>query len=106
DDLNADDKNRVSQLMWSMSAVYASNEAAVAKIDEEIAADKERENREKRARQEPWTRAHKLQTAALTVSVIVGIIGFSGWYRAAHQSPIHQQQLLLRHQTEQISKEL
>ena len=106
EDLNDAEKNIVSQLVASLAVVEASDTAAVTKIDAEIAEEKEREKRDKRAKREPWTRAHKLQTAALVVSITAGIIGFAGWYHAAHQSPVYQQQIVLKHETEVLSQYL
>jgi hypothetical protein len=110
DDLPQSEKLTVSQLLVSKGVVIddgsAASNAAIAKVEAEIAEDKEREKRDKRARREPWTRAHKLQTAALVVSIIVGCFGFAGWYHAAHQSPIYQQQIVLKHETESLAKYL
>jgi len=110
DDLSDDDKKLVAELMVSQATVAAADTAEVAKIDAEVATDREREKQNnlalKRAKREPWTRAHKLQIAALSVSIVAAIIGFSGWYHAAHQSPIYHQQIELQHETRVLAKYL
>ena len=48
DGLDEADKNKVAQLMVSNSVMVASDKPAVDKIDAEVAADRQREKREKR----------------------------------------------------------
>jgi hypothetical protein len=110
DDLPPSEKAVVSELVSSKGVVIddgsAESNAAIAKIEAEIAEDTTRERQAKFAKKEPWTRAHKLQTAALIVSIIVGIVALSGWYRAAHQSPLYPQQISLKHETESLANYL
>src|ERR1017187_3526579 len=86
DGLNDAEKKIVAELKVSHAVADASDLAACAKIDEEVADDKKLEKRDKHARREPWTRGHKLQIAGMGIALFIACLG---WYRAAHQSPVY-----------------
>jgi|ERR1700677_2288886 len=100
EDLSPEERKTVGLLLDSKAVVVddgsTGSKEAIAKVEAEIAEDKEREKRDKRTRREPWTRAHKLQLTAMGVALLIACYG---WYRAAHQSPVYQQQIVLKHET-------
>jgi hypothetical protein len=74
DNLTPDEKITVSQLMVSYSVVAASDAAAVAKIDAEIAEDKARD---KRDRQRVWREQHRwtFDRRLVLYGILIAIIG-------------------------------
>jgi hypothetical protein len=105
DGLTQDEKNTVGLLLHSKAVVIdddsPASKAAIAKIEAEIAEDKEREKRDTKRMKEPWTRAHKLQILGMGIALVIAC---SGWYHAAHQSPVYQKQIILKHDTEVLAR--